>query len=36
MQMEVKWNLDGMDGKPMRGPLWLTLNKLDAPYGAER
>ena len=36
MQMEVKWNLDAMDGKPMRGPLWLTLNKLDVPYASER
>jgi len=30
MQMEVKYNLDTADGKSMRGPLWLTLNKLDA------
>lgn len=30
MQMEVKYNLDTAEGKPMRGPLWLTLNKLDA------
>jgi hypothetical protein len=30
MQMEVKYNLDTVDGKSMRGPLWLTINKLDA------
>lgn len=36
MQMEVKWNLDAMDGKPMRGPLWLTVNKLDKAYVSER
>jgi hypothetical protein len=29
MQMEIKYNLDTAEGKPMRGPLWLTLNKLD-------
>jgi sugar phosphate isomerase/epimerase len=36
MQMEVKWNLDTADGKPMRNQLWLTLNKLDRVFAAER
>jgi hypothetical protein len=34
MQMEVKWNLDAADGKAMRSQLWLTLNRLDGPFGA--
>lgn len=36
MQMEVKWNLDTADGKPMRNQLWLTLNKLDRVFAVER
>ncbi|HTH48235.1 MAG TPA: DUF6797 domain-containing protein [Candidatus Limnocylindria bacterium] len=36
MQMEVKWNLDALDGKPMHGPLWLSLNQLDAEYVSDR
>ena len=36
MQMEVKWNLDALSGKPMRNQLWLTLNKLDEVFATER
>lgn len=36
MQMEVKWNLDAINGKPMRNQLWLTLNKLDEAFATER
>src|SRR5262249_37502424 len=32
MQMEIKYNLDTAEGKPMRGSLWLTLNKLDREH----
>ncbi len=32
MQMELKWNLDAVDGKAMRSQLWLTLNTLDAAF----
>ncbi|MBI4658036.1 MAG: hypothetical protein HY735_04155 [Verrucomicrobia bacterium] len=28
MQMEVKYNLNAADGKPLRSQLWLTLNRL--------
>ncbi|MEW6161271.1 MAG: DUF6797 domain-containing protein [Verrucomicrobiota bacterium] len=29
MQMELKFNLNAADGKPLRNQLWLTLNRLD-------
>ncbi len=30
MQMEIKYNLNGQDGRSLRSQLWLTLNRLDA------
>jgi hypothetical protein len=30
MQMEIKYNLNAADGKPLRSQLWLTLNRLDS------
>ena len=32
MQMELKWNLDAVDGKTTRSQLWLTLNQLDTAF----
>jgi len=34
MQMELKWNLDAVDGKTTRSQLWLTLNQLDTAFAA--
>jgi len=31
MQMEIKYNLQAADGKPLRSQLWLTLNHLGSP-----
>jgi hypothetical protein len=30
MQMEIKYNVDSIDGRSMRSQLWLTLNRLDS------
>ena len=30
MQMEIKYNLNTADGKPLRNQFWLTVNKADA------
>jgi len=32
MQMEVKYNLNAADGKPLRSQVWLTLNRLDSAW----
>ncbi|MSU34699.1 MAG: hypothetical protein EXS36_06230 [Pedosphaera sp.] len=28
MQVEIKYNLDGADGRPVKGSLWLTINDV--------
>lgn len=30
MQMEIKYSLNALEGKPLRGEFWLTLNRLDS------
>jgi hypothetical protein len=32
MQMELRYNLPFTNGASAAGPLYLTLNKLDAPF----
>ena len=32
MQMELRYNLPFTKGASAAGPLYLTLNKLDAPF----
>jgi len=36
MQMEVKWNLDTAEGRPMRSQMWMTVNEPDKPFVPSR